>query len=235
MPHRILALNIRHGGGRRIRAILAYLASTDADTFVLGEYRNNPSGDELAAGLVTLGYDFQLTPTAPGNSVAIISRRSFARVDAVQPPEPDIERIRVVRFADMTVAGVYFACGRKKRSLFDYLLGAPAWLSGAVVMGDFNTGRAEDSEGRPLPETARFEMLTDLLLDLWRRDNSTTEISYRHQSGLGFRIDHALGDRNLHCRVLSCRYDHSPRESAISDHSAIVLDISDLRHGTDVS
>lgn len=51
---RLLAWNVRAGGGARIEAIAAALARHDADILVLSEYRNGLAGARLRAALATL-------------------------------------------------------------------------------------------------------------------------------------------------------------------------------------
>ena len=56
---KILAWNIRHGGGARVPRILAALERHRPDIVVLTEYRHNPGGEAISAGLDAMGLTFQ--------------------------------------------------------------------------------------------------------------------------------------------------------------------------------
>jgi exonuclease III len=64
------------------------------------------------------------------------------------------------------------------------------------------------------------------LVDLWRRTNGADAREWTWTSHLnnGFRIDHAFAnDAFINFMKPECLHDHSPRERAITDHSAIVI------------
>ena len=52
------------------------------------------------------------------------------------------------------------------------------------------------------------------------------EFSWFSHEGRGVRIDHALASTSLAPRVLGARYDHRVRAQGLSDHAAMVVDIS---------
>ena len=53
---RLLAWNIRQGGGTRLPAIAAALSRHEADILVLSEYRGGDSAERLRAALGAFGY-----------------------------------------------------------------------------------------------------------------------------------------------------------------------------------
>ena len=53
---RLLAWNIRQGGGSRLVGIMAALARHDADVLILSEYRGGDSSDRLRAALRVAGF-----------------------------------------------------------------------------------------------------------------------------------------------------------------------------------
>ena len=53
---RLLAWNIRQGGGSRLARIADAMKRHDADIVVLSEYRGGPSAPRLCAALHALGY-----------------------------------------------------------------------------------------------------------------------------------------------------------------------------------
>ena len=56
---RLLAWNIRQGGGARLAAIAKALARHEADILVISEYRGGDSASRLRAALAVLGYRHQ--------------------------------------------------------------------------------------------------------------------------------------------------------------------------------
>ena len=67
---RLLAWNIRQGGGSRLPRIADALARHEADILVLSEYRGGEAAARLRAALALLGYRYATAarrrPAAPG-------------------------------------------------------------------------------------------------------------------------------------------------------------------------
>jgi hypothetical protein len=57
---RLLAWNIRQGGGSRLVGIIDALARHDADVLILSEYRGGDSAEPLRSALATLGSELLL-------------------------------------------------------------------------------------------------------------------------------------------------------------------------------
>jgi exonuclease III len=76
---RLLAWNIRQGGGARLPRIAAALEYHKADILVLSEYRGGPSGARLLAALNALGYRYAtaLAPPPGRCGVLIAARHPF--------------------------------------------------------------------------------------------------------------------------------------------------------------
>src|SRR5271156_6409755 len=74
---RLLAWNIRQGGGTRLPAIAQALARHEADILVLSEYRGGDSALRLCEALERLGYPHITAPRPPPgkNGVLIAARR----------------------------------------------------------------------------------------------------------------------------------------------------------------
>src|SRR5437764_9125041 len=79
MTLRLLAWNIRQGGGTRLSRIIAAIAQHEADVLVISEYRGGESGERLRAALAAAGYAHMTgaTPPAGGNGVLIAARQPF--------------------------------------------------------------------------------------------------------------------------------------------------------------
>src|SRR5262249_54954018 len=89
---RLLAWNIRQGGGSRLPRIADALKRHDADIVFLSEYRGGPSAPRLCAALHALGYRHTtpLVPPPGRNGVLVTARCPFRDHGAVDMglPEP---------------------------------------------------------------------------------------------------------------------------------------------------
>ena len=85
-----------------------------------------------------------------------------------------------------------------------------------------------DEEGSTFDCAKHFPALRKAgLADSWRSRNLTEkEISWYSDAGNGFRIDHVFGSAAADSHIQSVYYDHTPRESGITDHSALVVEIA---------
>lgn len=220
---KIVTLNIQHGGGKRISPIIAFLKQLNADLIVLTEYRLDDKN--LGKQLVELGYKNQIAGNAQSkeNSVLIVSKVAFEVLSTSQ-------RIVSVRLNDIVIFGVYFPQGDEKRPIYMKLKdGVMDAGSLVLVLGDFNTGlHYIDEAGKTFACADSFESLKDVgLVDSWRTRHPTTkEFSWFSSQGNGFRIDHVFCSELLEQKVSNIEYIHSPRESKITDHSALVVEVS---------
>jgi exonuclease III len=98
-----------------------------------------------------------------------------------------------------------------------------------LVIGDFNT--AESSVDTPVADFFCSNFFCDLpsrgYTDLWRHRVGREAKEY---SWLGpanpFRLDHAFGTRGVVDRLTHCAYSHTERESGISDHSLLTVELA---------
>lgn len=229
---RIVTLNIQHGGGTRVGAIVAWLVAQAADVVVLSEYRAGPKGDALRASLAEAGYRQQFPGRADaGVNSVLVAARSVARAIRPEVASVDAGRIVITEIEGIRIAGVYFNLGKDKASLFDYLLARPPSLEpSAIVIGDMNTGRHDvDEAGATFHCSERFERLVARgYTDLWRlcHGEEAREYSWyspRHRNG--FRVDHAFGTGDVPARVAACAYDQTTRDG-LSDHAAMIVELS---------
>lgn len=222
---KIITLNIQHGGGRRIAAILDFLAQSNADVMVLSEYQLDDKN--LSKQLMELEYKHQIAgSTLPKeNSVLIAAKEPFDVLGVSQ-------RIVSVRLNHLVLFGVYFPQREEKYPVFKTLKSeVKAAGSSVIIIGDFNTGlHYLDEAGKTFICADSFESLQDVgLIDLWRSRHSTTkEFSWFSNQGNGFRIDHAFCSESLNQEVSAIEYIHEPREMKFSDHSALALELNQL-------
>jgi exodeoxyribonuclease-3 len=233
---KIVALNLRHGGGSRIPRIEAAFAAHAPDVLILPEFRHNAAGAALRAWLDKFGHRHQLAPAtdAPAHNSVLLTARAPLR--ALEFPELGAEARRCVaaRLGSLTIFGFYFAVMEAKRPLFAFIRQLPKTLlkKETLLIGDFNTGCRYWDEGRM--DLSLVEEFGAVLgcgwTDVWRqrhpgiREWSWVEPWGRH---IGYRLDHALISPPLLTRVRDVRYSHVERETGVSDHSALVLELSD--------
>jgi exodeoxyribonuclease III len=232
---KFVAFNIRHGGGSRIERIQDVIARHDPDVLILPEFRNNAAGAALRRWLSEFGHVYQaapLTEIATHNSVLVSARLPFTA-----RPYPalgaEARRCMVVKIGRLMLFAVYFAVMEAKRPLFEFLQQLPKALlkTDVILMGDFNTGCRYWDEGRM--DLSLVEEFGKLLgcgwTDVWRlRNPGVREWSWVEPWGrhVGYRLDHALVSPPLLARVTDVHYSHTERETGVSDHSALLLEMS---------
>ena len=227
---KIVTLNIQHGGGTRVPAIVEYLRSQDADVVVLTEFRENANARGLRSARAANGFvHFAVAATsARQNSVCIFALQPFAVRAYARLSHGDRHRLVSAHFGTVAVVGVYFAQNYAKASLFRFLLtgGLEPIEPAHIVVGDFNTGLHKVDETGPTFHCAKeFAALSRTGLgDAWRsRHPEQREFSWYSSRGNGFRVDHAFASPAADNRIQRVYYDHTPRESRCTDHSALVV------------
>jgi exodeoxyribonuclease III len=232
MAVRLLAWNIRHGGGARLAAITEALARHEADILIISEYRGGDSASRLRAALAASGYRHQsdLAPPPGKNGVLIAARRPFREHGAVSAGLPEPYRMVRVEFAGLWLCGIYMPNMLAKVPYWEALIAALAAEAGgaALAVGDFNTCRAYVDEPGAIDATAHFMDKVEAIgfCDLWRRRYPEgREFSWYSTRGNGFRIDHAFLSPALAAQAATVRYSHDERLAGLSDHSPLILDL----------
>ena len=227
---RILAWNIRHGGGRRAPAIVDRLLKHAPAVIVLTEFRYDERGELIRARLKEAGYEYESPPVAPSKSnvVFVCSRDPFS---VAQPIElAGYERRYVwAKFDEFDVCGLYFPQQRAKGPLFNGLLnlGVDVRSRPTLLVGDFNTGQhLVDEEGATFYCADKLQaLLATGWIDVWRsRNPQAREYSWVSTHENGFRIDLALASASLNAMVERAFYSHEERLQKVSDHSMLVVD-----------
>ncbi|CAA6603801.1 Endonuclease/exonuclease/phosphatase (modular protein) [Rhodospirillaceae bacterium LM-1] len=234
-PHpiwRLMAWNIRHGGGKRATDILARIARHRADIVVLSEFRNDRTGIVLNIKLQEMGFLYTHTLEAPekANSVLIASRD---HVELARPLNPGLEKPHMLLDAEVlgiSLVGVYMPNNNAKTPYWEAVVGAAKDRADKPCMfvGDFNTGKHYIDEPSATLVSAPFmdRMEAVGFADLWRgRNPDGKEFTWISNAGNGFRLDHAFASPSLAERVVDVFYSHAERLDGISDHSALIVDI----------
>lgn len=231
---KIVTLNIQHGGGRRINTIADYLIALRADLLVLTEFRENANASLLRSKLGSHGFIHfaGATISQNQNSVCIFCRRPFLPRTYPDLSPQHAHRIVAAHFEKLAIYGVYFPQNQAKAEVFQFLLDG-AHLPGAeahVILGDFNTGlHGLDETGATFFCADQFAALSRAgLVDSWRtRNPAVREFSWYSNAGNGFRIDHVFSSPAADGKVQRVYYDHAPRKSGITDHSAMMVEHGD--------
>lgn len=240
---RIVAWNIRAGGGVRVAAIARQLERWAPDVVALCEFRATPPSRELARALATFGLAHQCTtadPRDPGdNRLLVAARWPLARLRA--RPEPDepgrwllasVEAPRPLLLGAMHVPNR--VSGRKDVFYAAVLATLHRWRRGpALLLGDTNSGRPGIDEEAPAfgpREAAWLDTLERLgWLDAFRlvRGRARAYTWYSPNKGNGFRIDQAFVNHELRPRLRDVRHawGRRARARALSDHAALLLDL----------
>ena len=229
---RLLAWNIRQGGGSRLPAICKALTRHDADVLVLSEYRGGDAALRLTEALLRLGYPHMtaLRPPPGKTGVLIAARRRLRAHAALDEALPEPYRLVHVEIGKLSLCGVYMPNLLAKVPYWEAVVASLAARSDrhALAIGDFNTCRAYVDEPGAIDRCAHFmDKVAELgFCDLWRqRFPEGREFSWYSHRGNGFRIDHAFLSPALARRAGAVRYSHDERLAGLSDHSPLILDL----------
>lgn len=239
---RILTLNLRQGGGRRVSELAAHVRRVDPDVAVLTEFRASPPSQRLLADLSSdFPYVHASAPTGTNvNGVAVISRRELCPewvTGAIPGHEHRWAQVKLlasgIRVVGLYVPGVGTNADTrafKARFWASMLAAAPSLAANrTVVIGDLNTGRHRiDEMGSSFWCADEFAVLGTVLVDAWRdrHGDDEREFSWYSHVGNGFRLDHAFISPDLKPLVDACWYDHAPRTAGATDHSMLGLDVA---------
>ncbi len=235
---RILALNLRAGGNATSIPQIARRAShLDADIVVFSEYRSTRFGALVRAELGRIGLSHQAcTPAIRGNGVLIASTEPFEAF-----PNP------FARFHRLQMYGVYLPGQDRKRPHLRCLIAAAKRHNDAgdsvVCIGDFNSGQNETDievnlrSGRLRDQFSTadlYQQLEHQWTEAWAHLHpGEYEFSWypfrrdpEYRSYAGWRIDKAFLSPSILPKLEAAEYDHLFRVDGLSDHSALLVDLS---------
>jgi exonuclease III len=240
---RIVALNIRAGGGERVAALLRYLEQHNPHTVVLSEWRKGRYGVQIERWAQAREmHHAALTDGGTANGVFVASRAPF-QTESSTPADQGAGALMLAHFEGFTLLACYFPALLAKEPFFARCaeIAAENAERPFLMLGDLNTGNQiidRAAQGVPYTCAADFDELSARhgLHDLWRRSNGPkaqewTWLSHRWN---GFRIDHAFGNAAfVQWADPTCWYDHIPRGS-LTDHSGIIVQWSDVLSHTEI-
>ena len=234
-----------HGGGRRAPTIVEYVRSGRPDIFILTEFRGTPPSREIASRIEELGFRHQLNTTSESqpakNALLLASRWPLMRIHWRRPPEPEERRLlaHIRAPKPITIAAVHVPnrVSGIKYPFLDALCDLTRrWRGGGALMaGDFNTGRIGEDETREMLQQARRRFYDGTMseagwADAYRSVHGPKRAyTWRAPGGGGsFRLDHAFINRSARNRLLDARIDWPPgNPKPPSDHAALWITLKD--------
>jgi exodeoxyribonuclease-3 len=237
---RILTLNVASPSRARAERQLQWLGERSEHVFVLTEVSRGSGSDLLAERMRTGGWTVCIPPIGEGERGVMICSR--VAISAAPTPASGYlpHRAQGTLIGGVELIGVYAPSrdesaekiARKRRFLAELLTAlGDREPSRTVLIGDLNiverTGRGVE---RVFKEW-EFELYEDLpergWLDAYRvLHPDRREVSWADADGHGHRFDHTIITGDLRDRLLRCEYLHETREGDLSDHSAMVLELS---------
>ena len=228
---RLLAWNIRAGGGSRLAPMMTAIAAEEADVLVLSEYHQGRAGQRLRAALAESGYpNATASEPAPGRKGVLIAARTTLRDHGpIAPSLAEPWKLVAASIGRLRIVGVYMPNLLAKMPYWEALLGhlAARHPHPTLAIGDFNTCRHFLDETGDTDRCAHFMDRVEAIgyHDLWRRRHpERREYSWFSHRANGFRLDHAFFTPGLARRTGEIAYLHHFRAAGLSDHSAIRVD-----------
>lgn len=245
-PFRLLAWNIRAGGGVRAQKIAQSITGLQPDALILSEYRSTPPSQEIARALALAGLQHQSCTTAQvpaGRNALLIAARTPVKRVALRryPQEPG--RWRIVRLAqpNLALAGLHVPnqhTGRKPDFHAQVLALMQRWGGGpAIIAGDTNSGKIGEDEETSVFNRGTTQWFERIHAAGWRdafrlQHGARREFTwYSPGYNNGFRLDQAFLSPQLVERLVDIRHiwledhDQRTRRDALSDHAAVVVDL----------
>ncbi|MCQ6532279.1 endonuclease/exonuclease/phosphatase family protein [Bacillus mycoides] len=235
---KLLTWNIRQGGSvKRIPRIVEQLSKHSPDVLLLTEYWEGEKGEEIKRLLRENGYEYMISSNGAikQNSLLFASQYPFEVVPSFFRKDRNSERWLEIRIAqyDLHIVGVHIPANNndvQEKLEFWQEVNAFAEEQGnsrTVIMGDYNTGLEEDTQGTPFVGPQYMQKLVDLgWIDTWRYTHgSFSGYSWYSTKGNGFRIDHVFVAPALKENILESYFSHQERLNGLSDHSILLVEL----------
>lgn len=249
MTTRILAWNIRAGGGKRIVGILDQIHAWQPTIIGLSEFRGTAASQWVATRLAEIGYPFQQTTTdqtAPTkNALLLAAKVPLCPIHLPHMPQ-NAERwlpVQVETVPALTVGLMHvpnYTTPTRKYPYLDALLQmAAGWQGGpAIILGDANCGKHAIDEAKP--SAPKFQREHDWMVGMEARGwidafrhihgNRREYTWYSHRDN-GFRLDHAFCSPTLADAIVDVQHAwgglgaDATKRTALSDHAALIIDL----------
>lgn len=243
-PFRLVAWNIRAGGGKRASLIGATLTDMAADIVVLSEFRSGAPSVQIGQMLAQSGLGAQMSAVGEvkpnGNAVMLASKAGLKRVGLHAGPEEPGRWLMAREGARGIAIGAMHiplqTTGRKPDYHDAVAQLTKRWKNGpALLVGDTNSGRIGMDEERPVftrSTDAWFLALEkagwqDGFRSLYPSKREYTWYSHRNN---GFRLDQIFVNHVLARHLKDVRHfwprniNEPDRREGLSDHAMLVAD-----------
>jgi len=243
MRFQILTLNIANPSAARAERQLTWLSERSEHALVLTETSQGAGTRLLLDRLAKAGWDVRASASEGRERGVAIA----VRVQAT-PRERDIvnflpARAELVALERLDIVGLYVPSRdesrekiERKRRFCDALSGflAERPPGDAVVIGDLNVLEPDHYPHHGMFRDWEYQLYHEFLehgfVDAYRLHHpNEIDHSWVDYENRGYRFDHAFVTQPLANAVRRCDYIHATRESDLSDHSALVLEL-DLPH-----
>lgn len=243
-PMRIVAWNIRAGGGKRAAAIAAQIRQWNPDVVALSEFRATAPSARIAEAICDTGLRFQRTSVdhhRPSTNALLVAARWPVRLVRLRRAPRESTRWLHVNvsaprpFALLALHIPNRLSGRKYPFLDAVTQVASSWRGrAALIIGDTNSGRIGVDEESPAFNKAEDRWMVQMEALGWPDafrwlHRERREFTWYSPNGNnGFRLDQAFVHRSFLTGVVAVSHawggDTSVRREALSDHAALIVD-----------
>jgi exodeoxyribonuclease-3 len=247
---RIVSWNIRAGGGKRVRGILAQLLAWRPDVIGLAEFRGTYPSQWLAAELAAAGYHSQLTSInskLPAKNALLLASKESLQIIAAPKMPKNRERWLLARVATqpgLTLGMMHIPNHTTPALKYPFMAAllkmAEAWKLGpGLLIGDSNCSKRDLDEENPLGPG--FHREHDWIVGMGQRGwvdafrhvhGKRREYSWYSHRNNGFRLDQAFCSPQLVPAISGFRHawglnpEQPDRRQGLSDHAALIIDLA---------
>ncbi len=234
-------MNIGNPSPDRARRQLEWFAERDEDILVLTETAPSRGCDLLEERFLKTGWVVRYPRVGAGErGVMIASRVELLqeRVGGLTSYLSARSESAAVRGAGLNVIAVYvpsrdesrIKVERKRRFVDELGRAASGIAARSVLIGDLNILEPGHRPHHAWFQAWEYELYRDLVaagwVDAYRRTHPTEmDHSWVGYEGNGYRFDHAFVSADVADYLISCSYLHETRETSLTDHSALTLEL----------
>lgn len=241
---KIINWNVRNPSLTRAQKQAQWLKSNDANLLILTEIKYSEGGIFLRDRLESYGFRTLFPEPEEDDYGALLALGGFKvqefnlEVDFLPHRAPSA--ICKTKAGEILITGVYVPSsvtrdepnGKKQRFQegFAKILGSLDFER-VIICGDLNVLEPDHQPHYPYFKKWEYEFYEAFLksgfTDAFRLLNpKLLDYDWFGREGNGYRYEHCFVSKNLKQLVKACNYLHEPRETNLSDHSAMLLEVS---------